>query len=284
MNTKNIDMMKTFRLFSACAFLLLGATLLVAPMGAQPHRHKATQERQHHNFGMSASPRGHGRYHENGKHDYKRGGRHNGNDGYSRGIARGHDDRYRWHSGYRPRGKYRNHWYSHYRYGWSSPVRPPMRPWRHSVWRYRPSVPVGFRPLASAPIVDGVIGIYFGTLRDNSLNYLYCNNYVIDGYSDDMVYLSNVDLLGYRWPEAMLLYDSMSGLNYAQFSYSLARDDSRRYNRLYRKLCRTYGPPVSVVRGAHPQITWVGGDGRGYVTLSRNYSGNRFFTLLSFGY
>ena len=92
MNTKNIDTMKTFRLFSACAFLLLGATLLVAPMGAQPHRHKATQERQHHNFGMSASPRGHGRYHENGKHGYKRGGRHNGNDGYSRGIARGHED------------------------------------------------------------------------------------------------------------------------------------------------------------------------------------------------
>lgn len=191
-------------------------------------------------------------------------------------------DRYRYHRDFRPRHRRHDPFFDHYRRGWGRPVPPPMRPWRHSVWVYRPHIPAGFRPYVSAPIVDGVIGLYFGTHLTSSLDYLYYNGYYIDGYYGNIIYLCNVDLLGYTWPDAMLRYDD--GLDYAQFSYYNHRNDSRRYNRLYRRLCASYGSPVSFVGGPYPQATWLGGDSMGYITLSMNHDGaGRYFTALSFG-
>ena len=197
----------------------------------------------------------------------------------------GYYDRYRYHHGYRPRDGRRDHMFVRYSHGWARPWRPAPRPWHHSMWWYRrPVIPVGFTPLSGCPIIDGIIGLYFGTAYDASLNFLYYNGYNIGGYYNNVIYLNDVDLYGYRWPGVMLNYDPATGLNYAQFSYYTTYSDPYRYNRLYRSLCDAYGRPVQVVSGSYPQVTWLGGDGRGYVTLSQNFTNGRFFTAISFGY
>ena len=197
----------------------------------------------------------------------------------------GYYDRYRYHHGYRPRDGRRDHMFVRYSHGWARPWRPAPRPWHHSMWWYRrPVIPVGFTPLSGCPIIDGIIGLYFGTAYDASLNFLYYNGYNIGGYYNNVIYLNDVDLYGYRWPGVMLNYDPVTGLNYAQFSYYTTYSDPYRYNRLYRSLCDAYGRPVQVVSGSYPQVTWLGGDGRGYVTLSQNFTNGRFFTAISFGY
>ena len=205
------------------------------------------------------------------------------------GMGPGHDpgryDRFRYREGFRPRGgRPDGPMFDRYMRGWNRPWRPAPQPWRHSLWWYRPVIPVGFTPLTGCPIVDGIIGLYFGTAYDASLNFLYYNGYNIDGYYDNVIYLDNVNLFGYTWPDVMLNYDPVSGLNYAQFSYYMTYDDVYRYNQLYSTMYRTYGRPVQVVSGLFPAVTWVGGDGRGYVTLSRNYNNGRFYTSVSFGY
>ena len=197
----------------------------------------------------------------------------------------GYYDRYRYHHGYRPRDGRRDHMFVRYSHGWARPWRPAPRPWHHSMWWYRrPVIPVGFTPLSGCPIIDGIIGLYFRTAYDASLNFLHYNGYNIGGYYNNVIYLNDVDLYGYRWPGVMLNYDPVTGLNYAQFSYYTTYSDPYRYNRLYRSLCDAYGRPVQVVSGSYPQVTWLGGDGRGYVTLSQNFTNGRFFTAISFGY
>ena len=211
--------------------------------------------------------------------NHNRPGNNYGNHGH------GYYDRYRYHDGYRPRGGRRDHMFVRYSHGWARPWRPAPRPWHHSMWWYRrPVIPVGFTPLSGCPIIDGIIGLYFGTAYDASLNFLYYNGYNIGGYYNNVIYLNDVDLYGYRWPGVMLNYDPVTGLNYAQFSYYTTYSDPYRYNRLYRSLCDAYGRPVQVVSGSYPQVTWLGGDGRGYVTLSQNFTNGRFFTAISFGY
>ena len=211
--------------------------------------------------------------------NHKRPGNNYGNHGH------GYYDRYRYHHGYRPRDGRRDHMFVRYSHGWARPWRPAPRPWHHSMWWYRrPVIPVGFTPLSGCPIIDGIIGLYFGTAYDASLNFLYYNGYNIGGYYNNVIYLNDVDLYGYRWPGVMLNYDPVTGLNYAQFSYYTTYSDPYRYNRLYRSLCDAYGRPVQVVSGSYPQVTWLGGDGRGYVTLSQNFTNGRFFTAISFGY
>ncbi|MDY2832537.1 MAG: hypothetical protein SOU49_07335 [Sodaliphilus pleomorphus] len=210
------------------------------------------------------------------------GNRHGNNYG---NHGHGYYDRYRYHHGYRPRDGRRDHMFVRYSHGWARPWRPAPRPWHHIMWWYRrPVIPVGFTPLSGCPIIDGIIGLYFGTAYDASLNFLYYNGYNIGGYYNNVIYLNDVDLYGYRWPGVMLNYDPATGLNYAQFSYYTTYSDPYRYNRLYRSLCDAYGRPVQVVSGSYPQVTWLGGDGRGYVTLSQNFTNGRFFTAISFGY
>ncbi len=196
---------------------------------------------------------------------------------------RGNYDQFRYRDGFRPRPG-NDRFYHSYRAGWHTPMRPPHRPHRPTLWFYRPTIPVAFAPITGAPVVDGILGLFFGTVYSSSLDYLYYNGYTIDGYYDNMVYLRDVDLYGYSWPDVQLQFDPTTGLSYAQFAYSTATIDRYRYNRLYSDLCATYGQPVAVMGGNFPQVTWVGGDSRGFVTLSLNNAGGRFYTSLSFGY
>ena len=172
-----------------------------------------------------------------------------------------------------------------HRPNWSTPVPPPHRNYR-PVCRPipRPVPPHGYHPCHTAPVIHTILGITFGTLYNASLDYLYSKGYEIDGYADNTVYLRNVPEMGYTWPDATIYYDSYGRLASSQFIYSTSFSALGRYDRLYHTLSMTYGSPVSASwNGAHRETIWYGGDARGYVSLEYDYSGGRYYTILSYG-
>ncbi len=229
-------------------------------------------------------PDGHGGNHGGNYrpgNNHRPGGPHHG--GINHGGPRPDYNRYRWHSDVRPRGP-RDRWYDYYRYNrwsWHAPIAPPYRQWRpRIVWYYRPIIPTGYRYYVSAPIISGVLGLEFGTYLDASLNYLYYNGYDIDGYQDNVVYLRDVNMMGYSWPDVMLQYDSNGGMYYAEFVTSTSYQDDYRFRSLYNSLCTTFGTPINSGNG---HFSWYGRDGSGFVNLNTMYDGGRFFTVLTFG-
>ncbi|MDO5770963.1 MAG: hypothetical protein Q4Q28_02340, partial [Bacteroidales bacterium] len=172
-----------------------------------------------------------------------------------------------------------------HRPSWSTPVPPPHRNYR-PIGRPipRPVPPHGYHPCHTAPVIHTILGITFGTLYNVSLDYLYSKGYEIDGYADNTVYLRNVPEMGYTWPDATIYYDSYGRLASSQFIYSTSFSALGRYDRLYHTLSMTYGSPVSASwNGAHRETIWYGGDARGYVSLEYDYSGGRYYTILSYG-
>ena len=172
-----------------------------------------------------------------------------------------------------------------HRPNWSTPVPPPHRNYR-PIGRPipRPVPPHGYHPCHTAPVIHTILGITFGTLYNASLDYLYSKGYEIDGYADNTVYLRNVPEMGYTWPDATIYYDSYGRLASSQFIYSTSFSALGRYDRLYHTLSMTYGSPVSSIwNGLHRETIWYGGDARGYVSLEYDYSGGRYYTILSYG-
>ena len=161
------------------------------------------------------------------------------------------------------------------------PHRPPMRPWS------RPVPPPSWRPRPAAPVIASILGITFGTAINMSLDYLINRGYTIDGYGNDAVYLRDVNERSYYWPDATLYYGA-GGLARSEFLYSTSYPDPMRYNSLYTRFNRTYGPPINIVRtGGVLSATWFAPN-RGYVTIDyrSQYSlgGDlRYFTTLTFG-
>ena len=203
-------------------------------------------------------------------------GNHNGN--HNSGVS--HWPGYRPPSGPAPVVRPGTH-----RPNWSTPVPPPHRNYR-PVCRPipRPVPPHGYHPCHTAPVIHTILGITFGTLYNASLDYLYSKGYEIDGYADNTVYLRNVPEMGYTWPDATIYYDSYGRLASSQFIYSTSFSALGRYDRLYHTLSMTYGSPVSASwNGAHRETIWYGGDARGYVSLEYDYSGGRYYTILSYG-
>ncbi len=169
--------------------------------------------------------------------------------------------------------------------GWGHGV---MRPPVHAGFRpgggwHRPVPPHGWRPGGRrVPAFRSVLGINFGLSLALSLQSLRASKYVVSGYGGNEVYLTNVPIQGYYWPEATLYY-SNGGLAGSQFVYATPGYDMARYNGVYNSLYNAYGAPVSV-NGA--QVTWFGGNNE-FITLNFSpvYSGgtSRFYTTLSFG-
>ena len=161
------------------------------------------------------------------------------------------------------------------------PHRPPMRPWS------RPVPPPSWRPRPAAPVIASILGITFGTAINMSLDYLINRGYTIDGYGNDAVYLRDVNEMSYYWPDATLYYGA-GGLARSEFLYSTSYPDPIRYNSLYTRFNRTYGPPINIVRtGGVLSATWFAPN-RGYVTIDyrSQYSLGgelRYFTTLTFG-
>lgn len=105
-----------------------------------------------------------------------------------------------------------------------------------------------------------------GTAFNASLNYLYANNYVVDGFADNQLFLRNVNAFNMMWPDAVLTYTN-GYLTSGNFSYSTPYYDSTCYNRVFGVLSTTYGAPVSTIRQNNGwSATWWGYDNR-YVTL-----------------
>lgn len=128
-----------------------------------------------------------------------------------------------------------------------------------------PPRPVVFRP--GIPTIGTILGLTFGTFIDNAIYSLYNTGYNVLGYSNNMVYLGNVNQLGYLWPEATIYYtDGL--LSNTQFQYWTPLPDLARFNNVYRQLVATYGAPVSnSTYNGVTTVSWWGGNNTGFITL-----------------
>ena len=177
-----------------------------------------------------------------------------------------------------------SHHYGHHHH-WKGYKAPPARPYRpkyRHISRITP--PRHWRPYHNAPIISGILGLTFGTLYHATLDYLYTQNFIIDGYTDNIVYLRNVPQYNYNWDDVMLNYISGRLAN-AQFVYSSKYYNTDRYNSVYLTLRNTYGNPVSMrtLAAGGYECTWYGGNSKGMVTLEYYNDGDRYYTTLSFG-
>ncbi len=130
-----------------------------------------------------------------------------------------------------------------------------------------------------------MLGIQFGTVFTVSINHLFTYGYNIDGYCDNVIYLRDVPMLNYSWPNVMLNYAPGGGLATAMFSNSFAARDLAMFDRLYATLCETYGSPVEANTTPYEgTVSWWGHQGEGYVTLNYYTDANgRFYTNLTIG-
>ncbi len=190
---------------------------------------------------------------------------------------------YRYTSSWRPRYD-GDRFFNSFRYNswsWRNPIRPSVRPWRHStIWVYRPIVTINVSRYSSYPTIGGVLGLTWGTSYGNALNYLYYNGYYIDGFMDNIVYLTDVELLDYEWDDVMLQFDGNDNLDYVEFSYWDDTFSTSRFYSLYNFLCSMYGSPVSYNNSMY---SWYGGDGIGFVNLGMEYTSSVSYTVLAFG-
>lgn len=251
------------------------------------------------NNGRGDRPNGNNNSNNGNHYGHDRGDRPNGN--YGNNYS-GHRDYGRDYDGRRPGFHNPHHsnprgydnqfnrryhdYYRHNSWSWSHPCRPPYRPWRPTPWVvHRPVVPAGWVWYSSAPRIYRVLGIQFGTVFSVSINHLFTYGYNIDGYCDNVIYLRDVPMLNYSWPNVMLNYAPGGGLASAMFSNSFAFRDLAMYNRLYNTLCGTYGSPVDARTTPYEgTVSWWGGEGQGYVTLTYYTDQNgRFYTNLTIG-
>ncbi len=147
---------------------------------------------------------------------------------------------------------------------------PPHNPnrWIHPL---PPPPPAHYHYYPGATVIDAVLGLTFGVMIDYSISELVNNGYVVDGYADNVVYLSNVEQLGYNWPSVTLYYDD-GYLRSSQFQYWSSNFNSSRYNNLYKKLSGMYGNPVNIeTQNGLNTVSWWGGNNTGYVTLQYGY-------------
>ena len=189
---------------------------------------------------------------------------------------------YRYNSNWKPRYD-GDRFFNSFRYNswsWSNPIRPSVRPWRPTtMWVYRPIVTVNIN-YSRYPTIGGVLGLGWGTSFGNALNYLYYNGYYIDGYMDNIVYLTDVELLDYGWGDVMMQFDGNNNLDYVEFVYTSDDYDTSRFFSLYNELCSIYGSPVSFTNNMY---SWYGGDGIGFVNLGFERTYDYSYTVLAFG-
>ena len=170
------------------------------------------------------------------------------------------------------------------------PSQRPSRPYRPVFTPIRPSRPSSWRPYASAPILNSILGLAFGSSINICINTLRNNGYYIDGYSGNEIYLRDVYEMNYSWDDGVVNYDSNGGMQSMRLYQSTYGYDSSRYDNLYSQICSQYGlPALQDYNNGEKTVTWYDRDGSHYVSLSYTYmtsSGGypRYYTILSYGY
>lgn len=165
--------------------------------------------------------------------------------------------------------------------------RPPMPHTPPNYMYYRPTPPPSWRPVGPVPNFNSILGIALGTFFSNSINALFNSGYNVTGYTNNQVYLSNVNYCNVTWPNVTMYYRN-GYLQGSLFSASSISYDPSRYNYVYSYLTSRYGLPVSSqnLSGGGMSCTWWG-NGNSYLTLSfyPEYinGATRFFTTLSTG-
>lgn len=167
--------------------------------------------------------------------------------------------------------------------------RPPM-PHTPPTFTYtRPTPPPSWRPTYNSPYFNTILGVALGTYLSNSVMSWYNGGYNVTGYTNNEVYLSNVEFLNISWPNATMYYRNgiLKGSLFSAATYSY---DPTRYNYAYSMLTSRYGMPVTsqVLSGGGMSSTWWGYNNT-YLTLSfypeTTYGyGTRYYTTLSTGY
>lgn len=164
---------------------------------------------------------------------------------------------------------------------------PPHAPFYVHAPRPIPRRPHAWRPVGR-PISFGKVlfGLTLGAAFNFSLEYLYDNGYAVGGYGNDAIYLNNVNMFNYLWPEASMFY-SGGRLVSTVYTYSSPYNDGARYNSILNMMTSGYGAPYVTPTSNGMSSTWWNGDGS-YVTLSYESaygSDGRlgYFTTLTFG-
>lgn len=290
--------MRTFRLHSLTAGIALGLCLLIStPVDAQSHRrgsNNTVQNRDNksnnrksqadNNSGRRPGVSSTGNRNNKDNNPGKKKEQPGNNNSRPENKPSNGNSNVRPQPKPQPRpGNHNNHYDN--RPKWNGHIAPPARPYRP---KYRPmphiAPPPYWRPHHNAPIINGVLGLTFGTLYHATLDYLYSHDYIVDGYTNNILYLRDVAQFNYHWQDVMLNYNNGRLAN-AQFVYSSSYYDTGRYNNVYRILCNTYGTPISTRtfdNGAHECI-WYGGNSKGMVSLEFYRHNGRYYTTLSFG-
>lgn len=126
-----------------------------------------------------------------------------------------------------------------------------------------------------------------GAIFDTTVDIFIGRNYYIDGYSDNYLYMCDVNAYNYLWPDVMLYYNN-GYLTSSQFSYSTNYFDGSRYNNVYNQLYGVYGAPAIAQNIANGRrVTWWGYDNQ-YITLEfqstyTNGYGTRYYTNIIIG-
>lgn len=138
----------------------------------------------------------------------------------------------------------------------------------------------------SLPRIKIIFGLNFGSFIDTGINSLANTGYNVVGYENNVVYLQNVKELGYDWPEAMIYYtDGL--MSDVQLNYWTTSHNTKRYDKVYSKLVKTYGQPVNIsnVDGIITSYWWTGAESE-YITLqygpNMTDSGLYYFTTLTY--
>ncbi len=189
-----------------------------------------------------------------------------------------------------PRPDYRpNHNHGSYRPG--TPPPPSRRPHLPAAMHfYRPTPPPpAFRPYRAWPSFSTILGFRIGSAIASVVSSLAYSNYNVISSTSDAVYLNNVPMMNYMWPDAVLTFNSVGRLAGSEFISGNIYNDRSMYNSLYSSLCATYGSPYAINNSGpyNSEISWWGPDGQ-YIRLSYSsgaaYDGtNRFYTTLNFG-
>ena len=143
---------------------------------------------------------------------------------------------------------------------------PPVNVYRPVFYRpVPPPRPVTFG--VGIPVLNNILGLTFGSFIDLGINTLFNAGYNVLGYANNIIYLGNVNQIGYIWPEASVYYTDGLMSN-TQFQYWTTYPSSSRFDNVYVNLTRTYGPPVNnFYENAVRTVSWWAGGGTGYITL-----------------